>query len=292
MIWTKAKQKFHRMSRERIHKLTDPDWIEPRPLNIFVKSCQVWYGRGLKGLAVSRHKYMFLDRSVIANVLTNQWRLASEIKWIPRSSWLMTFFNSFSEPSMAVNESQLVVIVVLPRTKHGHFARSIRGHANFAGTKWWSLMANSRSLSCYSGPSITAFWQPTRGRGNLARAKYDNHWKSTRGHRRISGTKHGDLRWPIRGQDGICGDQAWPPLTVNSWSSFGAQSPRKRMGWVVTGVVGSLLKGRDASSFALSFSEAVVSLLKDTWYLEKWHVAFNAWVAHLSSLRYVTFHFI
>ena len=84
------------------------------------KSCQVWCGRGLKGLAVSGHKYIFLDKSMIANVLTNQWRLASEITWTPHRSWLMTFFNSFPGPSMAADESQLEVIAALPTTKHGH----------------------------------------------------------------------------------------------------------------------------------------------------------------------------
>ena len=37
------------------------------------------------------------------------------------------------------------------------------------------------------------------------------------------------------------------------------------------GVAGSLLRGRDASSSASTFSEAIDSLFKDTWCLKKWH---------------------
>ena len=100
---------------------------------------------------------------------------------------------------------------------------------------------------------MVAFPRPTRGRGILA--KHDDHWKSTRGHSRIirdqvwwSLMANLGSRWTYR-------DQVWPPLTVNSWSSFGAQSPCEGIGWVVTGVVGSLLRGRDASYSALAFQK-------------------------------------
>ena len=165
------------------------------------------------------------------------------------------------------------------------------------------MRANSRSLPRYLRPSMAAFLWPTRGCGNRVGTKHDDLWRPIQGHFRVtqdqvwppfcgqlevmvtsrgpsmtiteiqleaiaapSETKHDDLWWPIRGRDEFVGtkhDRLWR-------STHRARSSCKGTGWAVAGVVGSLLRGCDTSSFVSAFAKAVVSLFKDTWCLGKW----------------------
>ena len=236
---------------------------------------------------------------MIANILTNQWkRLAFEITWTPYRSWIMTFFGSFLGPSMVVDENQLEVIAALPKTKHGRLSTlNLRSWLLCGDQAWRSLMANSRSLLRYSRPSMAIDESQLEVAITLQGPSMMITESQLEAITASSRTKYGNFWWPIRGRYEFYRDQAWPPLTVKSWSSFEAPKSMQR------DELSCDRYGRESTQrawrlvFCVSFCRShrftfqghMVPREVARWFGSG---AFNAWATRLSSLGYVTLRII